>query len=215
LGGKPLLAYTTEAALRSKLERVVVSTEDPEIAKIAKECGVEVPFLRPPELASDEAPMVPVVKHTVDFLERAGFSPEVVAILPPTSPFRTERYINAGIDLLLTSDVDSVVGVCQVEPWCHPYYVYEMRPDGRLLEVIELPEKPHRSQELPKLYRLNDSLILSRRQYFENVRGTSPCFNPRSMKGLVMDRVSSITIDEEFDFLLAEFVMKSGLLLKR
>lgn len=191
---------------------MIVSTEDERIASITRDFGAEVPFQRPRELATDEAPSLSVLLHALRYLEeKERFFPDVVAFLQPTSPFRTSEHIDAGLDMLQKSDVDSIIGVCEVEPSLHPYYTYRRDEDGNLEEFIGIREKPLRSQELPKLYRLNDALFINRRRYFDAVDEHSPCFNPKSVKGLVMDRISSISIDDEFDFLLAEFVVKSGL----
>jgi CMP-N-acetylneuraminic acid synthetase len=206
-----LVGYTIEAALSSKLDRVIVSTEDETIASVARSFGAEVPFSRPRELANDTASSMSVLLHALRYLEKEKYLPDVVAFLQPTSPFRTFKHVNAGLELVQKSDVDSVVGVCEVEPDVHPYFVYQMGRDNRLEEVIKLRKKPLRSQDLPKLYSLNDALTISRRRYFNGTSEDSPCFNPKSMKGLVMDRISSVDINDEFDFLLAEFIFKSGL----
>lgn len=212
LGGKPLVAYTIEASLKSKIDRTIVSTEDKKIAAIAKKYGAEVPFLRPTELATDEASSLSVLLHTLSHLEKEEhYHPDVVAFLQPTSPFRTYKHINAGLEMLLASDVDSVIGVCEVEADSHPYWVYEKDEEGNLKELIRVKNKPLRRQEFPKLFRISDGLIITRRRYCNKVNECSPCFNPKSVKSLVMDRISSIGIDDEFDFRLAEFVIKAGL----
>lgn len=212
LGGKPLLSYTVEAAIKSRLDRTIVSTEDEKIAAVARKYGAETPFLRPKELATDEASSLSVLLHALHYLENEEqYYPDIVAFLQPTSPFRTHEHINEGLRTLLASDVDSVVGVCGVEADSHPYFVHERDEEGNLKELIEIRNKPLRRQELPELFRMSDGLVITRRRYFDNVGENSPCFNPKSMKGLVMDRISSIGIDDEFDFLLAEFVVKSGL----
>jgi len=212
LGGKPLLSYTVEAAFRSRLDRTIVSTENQKIAAIARKYGAEVPFLRPKELATDETSSLSVLLHALHYLEKEGnYRPDIVAFLQPTSPFRTYEHINAGLKMLLASDVDSVIGICEVEADSHPYFVYERDEEGNLKELIRIKDKPLRRQELPKFFRISDGLIITRRRYFNKVDESSPCFNPKSVMGLVMDRISSIGIDDEFDFLLAEFVIKSRL----
>ncbi|MEM2619603.1 MAG: acylneuraminate cytidylyltransferase family protein, partial [Candidatus Hadarchaeales archaeon] len=145
LGGKPLIAYTIEAALKSDIDRVIVSTEDERIAKVAIEHGAEVPFLRPKELAADDTPSISVLIHALKQLaEKEGYRPDVVAFLQPTSPFRTQEHINAGLELLSKSEVDSVVGVCEVDANSHPYFVYAMAQDNTLRELIEMDRKPLR-----------------------------------------------------------------------
>src|SRR5262245_25269040 len=87
--GRPLLAYTAEAALGSRrLTRVVLSTDDPEIARVGRQCGLEVPFLRPPELARDETPTIPVLQHAVRELEASDRRYDAVLVLQPTNPLR-------------------------------------------------------------------------------------------------------------------------------
>lgn len=212
LAGKPLIGYTIEAALDSKLDRVIVSTENDKIASVAREFGAEVPFLRPKELATDEASSLSVLLHTLSYLEKEEhYFPDVIVFLQPTSPFRTYKHINAGLEMRLASDVDSVIGICEVEADSHPYWVYEKDEEDNLKELIRIKNKPLRRQEFPKLFRISDGLILTRRRYFNKVNEYSPCFNSKRMKGLVMDRISSIGIDDEFDFCLAEFVIKVGL----
>jgi len=212
LGGKPLIAYTIEASLESDLDRTIVSTEDEEIAATARDYGAEVPFLRPKELATDEASSLSVVLHALQYLEKEErYRPDIIAFLQPTSPFRTYEQINAGLRMLGASDVDSVIGVCEVEADSHPYFVYKMDGKSNLEELIKVRNKPLRRQKLPKLFRISDGLIISRRRYFDKVEKNSPCFNPKSVKGLIMDRISSLGIDDNFDFLLAEFIVKYGL----
>lgn len=210
LGGKPLLSYMIRAALESKINRTIVSTEDEKIAAIAKEYGAEVPFMRPKELAADTASSLSVLLHALHYMEeKERYRPDAIAFLQPTAPFCTWRHINAAIEMLLSSDIDSVVGVCESE--FHPYFMYEMDRKNNLQEIIKMKDKPLRRQDVPPMYRLTDAPIISRRRYFDKVTERSPCFNPDSMKGLVMDRVSSIDINDELDFLFAEFVIKSGL----
>src|SRR5262245_13926725 len=101
LAGKPLLNYTAEAALSSqKLTRVILSTEDEEIAEVGRACGIEVPFLRPAELAQDTTPTLPVVQHALQFLEAMGSHFDAVCLLQPTNPFRRTVDIDNCIELL-------------------------------------------------------------------------------------------------------------------
>jgi CMP-N,N'-diacetyllegionaminic acid synthase len=210
LGGKPLLSYMIEAALKSKINRTIVSTEDKEIAAIAREWGAEVPFIRPKELATDTASSLSVLLHALRYVEeKERYSPDAIAFLQPTAPFCTWKRINAALEMLSSSDVDSVVGVCESE--FHPYFMYEMDRENNLREIIKVKDKPLRRQDVPPMFRLTDAPIISRRRYYDKVTARSPCFNPKSMKGLVMDRISAIDINDEFDFLLAEVVIKSGL----
>lgn len=211
LGGRPLISYTIEAALKSKINRTIVSTEDKEIAEIARECGAEVPFLRPKKLATDTASSLSVILHALNYLEKKErYYSDVIVFLQPTSPFRTYKHINEALEMFFSSDVDSVISVCETE--YHPYYMYWRKMNGKLEEFVKIKNKPLRRQDLPTIYRINDAIVITKREYFKKVRKNSPCFNPKSVKGYIMDRISSVDINDKFDFLLAEFIMKSGLL---
>src|SRR3989442_117894 len=101
--GRPLIAYACDSALKShSLGRVILSTDDQEIARVGRDFGVEVPFLRPPELAQDETPMVEVLRHCLGWMARMeNFAPDVLVVLQPTSPFRKSEHIDRAVELLL------------------------------------------------------------------------------------------------------------------
>ncbi len=115
LGGKPLIAYTVEAARASGvIDRLILSTDSEAIAEIGRSLGVEVPFMRPPELASDDAPMLPVVQHAVSQMEQSGWVADIVVLLQPTSPLRRPERIQQAVELLKSSDCSSVVSVTEI-----------------------------------------------------------------------------------------------------
>ena len=133
LAGRPLLDYTAEAALKARrLSRVILSTEDPEIAEIGRRCGLDVPFLRPPELARDDTPTLPVVQHALRWLEERGERFSAVCLLQPTSPLRTAEHIDACIELLEKDGADAVVTVLRVPPEHNPHWVFVRDGDGFL-----------------------------------------------------------------------------------
>src|SRR5262245_55196720 len=104
LCGQPLLFYTARAALASaKLSRVILSTDDPAIAEVGRECGLEVPFLRPPELAQDSTPMLPVAQHAIRWMEESGARFDALCLLQPTNPLRQTEDIDASIELFETT----------------------------------------------------------------------------------------------------------------
>ena len=132
LAGKPLIAWTIEAALHAGvLDAVVVSTDDEEIAAVAREAGAEVPFIRPPELAKDSTPGLDPVLHALDALP----SYDAVLLLQPTSPLRSPDDIRACLRLAAESVAASVVSVC--EPQAHPFWTYRLLEDGRLQPMFE------------------------------------------------------------------------------
>ena len=115
-GGKPLIVYTINKALKSQYKlRVIVSTDNKEIANIAKSAGAEVPFIRPPKLANDDTPGILPVLHAIRWMdEKEDYQPDVVICLQPTSPLRNSDDIDKALELITQKDVDSVVSVTPV-----------------------------------------------------------------------------------------------------
>ena len=140
LAGQPLLAYTCAVALGSRvLNRVVLSTDDAEIAEVGRQCGVEVPFLRPATLAQDGTPSIEVARHAVEyFRDNEHWTPDVVVLLQPTSPLRTSRHIDEAVDLMKESDADTVVSVVEVPHRFNPHSVMQLK-DGALVDFLPVP----------------------------------------------------------------------------
>lgn len=164
LGSKYLLQYTAEAALAARrLSRVVLSTEDQEIAEIGRRCGLETPFIRPAELAEDDTPMLPVVQHAVSWMERHGERFDAVCLLQPTNPLRRPEDIDACIELLETSKADAVVTVLPVPSEYNPHWVYFQDAEGLLrLSTGETDPIPRR-QELPPAFHREGSVYVTRK----------------------------------------------------
>ncbi|HEX2639627.1 MAG TPA: acylneuraminate cytidylyltransferase family protein, partial [Pyrinomonadaceae bacterium] len=121
LCGKPLLAYTAESALAAKrLTRVILTTEDPEIAAVGEKLGLDIPFMRPADLAHDNTPTLPVVVHAVETLEQMGETYDAVCLLQPTNPLRRPEEIDGCIDLLVRTGADSVFTVLRVPDTYNP-----------------------------------------------------------------------------------------------
>lgn len=203
LSGKPLIAHTIEAArVARSLQRIVVSTESPEIAEVGRQYGAEVPFLRPPELAGDETPTLPVLQHVLAKLEATeGCTPEIIVVLQPTSPLRRAEDIDRAVDLLERSGADSVVSLCAAEH--HPAWMKRLEGD-RVLPFLENAPEYTRRQDMPPVYRLNGAIYISRRRILmqENrILG-------QDTRGLVMDAESSVDIDTLFDLKLADLIMQ-------
>lgn len=194
LGGKPLIAWTIEAALRSNwLDEVVVSTEDTEIGRIATELGASVPFVRPLALADDATPGIEPVLHALT--ELPAF--DAVVLLQPTSPFRTTTDIDACIELALRSGAPAVVSVC--EATTHPYWTFRVGADDRLLPFIESPLVARR-QELPPAYALNGAIYYARTEWLHRHRA----FITTETLAYVMPDDRSLDIDTADDWRLAE-----------
>jgi CMP-N,N'-diacetyllegionaminic acid synthase len=207
LAGKPLLAYTCEASLNSRrLTRLVLNTDDPAIAAVGQECGVEAPFLRPASLAADETPILPVIQHTVEWLEvNEGFSAGLVVLLQPTSPFRKSTHIDAAVDLLLDSDADTLVSVQAVPHNFSPVSVMQLDDRGYLKPYLE-GDLILRRQDKPRVYARNGPAVLAVR------RGIIDAGHLYGEKVLPfeMDPVASLDIDDENDLRIAEALLRFG-----
>jgi len=209
LAGKPLIAYTIEEALKSKhVDRVIVSTDDKEIARVARRYGAEVPFLRPKSLATDTSPSLFVILHALRYLKKnEKYSPGIVVFLQPTSPFRKAKHIDAAIKKI--KDADAVMGACEVKQ--HPYFMM-CKKNGYLEPYLKLRNRPLRRQDVPKLYVTNSSVYVAKREYYDNVKGVAsvaPVFTGK-VKGVIMDEASSVDIDTLSDFMFAESLMRKG-----
>ncbi|HEX9660078.1 MAG TPA: acylneuraminate cytidylyltransferase family protein, partial [Rhodothermales bacterium] len=138
LCGRPLIAYTIGAGLSAtSVSRLVVSTEDEEIASVARSLGADVPFIRPATLATDTAQSLPVVQHAIQAVEEVEGTPyDVIVMLQPTTPLRTAGDIDSAVALLLESGADSVVSVVDVGGH-HPYRMKRIDDDGRLVNFVE------------------------------------------------------------------------------
>ncbi len=204
LAGKPLITYTIEAALQSQYRlRVVVSTEDEKIAEVAQAAGAEVPFLRPAELARDDTPTFPVIQHALQWLEQHDdYQPELVVLLQPTSPLRGSEHIDQALELILSSEADSVVSLCEAEH--SPYWMKKVDAEGRVSPFIVTEGEYTQRQALPKVYRLNGAIFVTRPEVImrENrLLGDDT-------RAYIMDQGDSIDIDTELDFKLAELLIK-------
>lgn len=203
LGGRPLLAYTCEAALGSRLDRVLLNTDDPEIAAAGQAYGVEVPFLRPAELAQDDTPILPVIQHTLHWLrEQEGFIPDAVALLQPTSPLRRAEDIDAALELLASSQADTVVSMVEVPHQFNPVSVMQQQEDGSLVPFLEGPQILRRQEKPRVLARNGPAVLVIRRETLESGR----LYGDRVLP-YIMGRADSLDIDEPLDLELAEFFL--------
>jgi CMP-N-acetylneuraminic acid synthetase len=201
LCGKPLLVYTAEAAMAStRLARVILSTDDPEIARIGRQCGLDVPFLRPEALAQDDSPTLPVVQHAVAELETQGEYFDAICLLQPTTPLRRPATIDACIELLEASGADAVVTIVPVPVEHNPHWVYFSRDDGSIfLSTGEAAPVPRR-QDLPPAFRREGSVYVTRRDVVMN-RDTM--FGTRLL-GYPVDPAASVDINSMDDWAAAE-----------
>ncbi|MDR4508767.1 MAG: acylneuraminate cytidylyltransferase family protein [Candidatus Brocadiaceae bacterium] len=208
LKGRPLIAYSIEAALKAKsVGRVFVSTDDEEISDIAMQYGAEVPFLRPAELARDDTPDTDVYIHFVEWLRTIkDFDSDILVLLRPTTPFKNAAIIDIVVEKLIGDErLTSVRTVSKVEGVFHPYWMFkqkdrEMKP---FIDGIDLG-RYYQRQLLPECYRLNgvvdalriDLLLKNKKIYGDHI-------------GFVeVNDYQAIDVDKEFDFELCEFFMQ-------
>lgn len=207
LCGRPLLAYTAEAALASRrLSRVILSTEDEEIAEVGRSCGLEIPFLRPIELARDETPMLPVAQHAVRSLEERGDHFDAICLLQPTNPLRSPDDIDACIELLEGSDADAIVTTLQVPNEYNPHWVY-FRDEQGCLHLSTGEDSPiPRRQELPPAFHREGSVYVTRR---ETLMERNSFYGARLL-GYEMAPNRSVNIDTPEDWLRAERLIRES-----
>lgn len=206
LNGMPLIEYSFKACKNSEyLDNVILSSDDNSIIDFAKEKGIEVPFVRPKELASDTATSFSVIKHAVEFMEAKGEIYDYIVTIQPTSPFRTSNDIDNAIKLLIEDNVaDSLVSVTEVE--YHPYWMKEIK-DGYIRSFMDIDEsKVTRRQELPELYKMNGAIFISSRSLI--TEGTA--ILGEKIKPYLMNAESSVDIDTIEDFEMAEYMLKRG-----
>lgn len=209
LAGKPLIAYTIETAQKCKmLDRTVVSTDDAEIADVAKEYGGDVPFMRPKELSLDTSSMVPALQHAVSAIEKnENVRVDVVVLLDPTSPFRKIENIEECIQKLERENVDSVVTICEVEH--NPYFVMMELDGDRLVPLIKSDKVITRRQDAPTVYRLNAAVYAVKRDVLMNADVSIITDNTMAV---IMPHEQSTHIDHEIDFEFAEYLIEKGVL---
>jgi len=189
-GGKPLIAWTIEAArLSRRIDRAVFSSDDARIIAVAREHGADVPFVRAARLGDDRAPMQDVV---LDAVERCpGY--EWIVLLQPTSPLRTAADIDGAIDRCVQMKAPSCVTVCAAHE--SPYWMYRMGRDGRL-EPLMGPDSPGNRQELPPVFVLNGAVYVARTDWLRREKN----FVTAETVAYEMPASRSLDIDTELDF---------------
>jgi len=209
LAGVPLLAYSIESGRSARLvDRVIVSTDDEEIAAIARRFGAEVPFMRPASLAEDLTPDLPVFQHALRWLAmHEQYEPDVIVQLRPTSPLRPPGCVDAAIELLLTDPLaDSVRGVVLASQ--NPYKMWRLQPDGALSPLLDTdgPEQYNRPrQELPPTYWQTGQVDAIR---VETIRDKASMSGDR-IKALLIDSAYTCDIDTPADWQRMEWTMKN------
>lgn len=199
LSGKPLIAYTIEAALQCRyIDNVMVSTDSDIYAAISRKYGAEVPFLRSAKNATDMTASIDVLLEVLDEYEKDGQSFESVVLLQPTSPLRTRTNLDEAFRLFYDQKADSVVSVCECE---HSPLWSNTLPDD--LNMFKFIKNYHRRQEQEKYYRLNGAIYISKVDVLRQIQS----FYGEKSYAYIMGRNESIDIDTEQDLELAEFLI--------
>ena len=208
LAGKPLIAYAIETALASELiNRVIVSTDDEEIAAVAQQYGAEVPFMRPAELAQDNSPEWLAWQHAIRMLEATEGEPkmDVFVCIPPTSPLRAVEDIDACIQMLLESDADLVITVKPAER--NPYYnMVVLDEEGYARLVIQPDRRIHQRQAAPLVYDMTTVAYAARPEFVLNANSM---FEGK-VKAVIVPAERALDIDTELDFKLVEFLLRQS-----
>jgi N-acylneuraminate cytidylyltransferase len=205
LGGKPLIAYTIEAARESGVfDRTILSTDDAAIADVARQLGCELPFVRPAELAADETKHLDVMVHAVGTMCDQGYVADAVMILQPTSPLRRAEDIRASVDLLASSGADSVVSVSAVPAHYNP--MRTLRLDDRGFATLFVTGAPvrtriNRRQDMPEAWTMNGAVYLFRTSV---ILAAEPSLYGDSTAAYVMPEPYGISIDDFADWEHAE-----------
>lgn len=207
LNGKPLIAYSIQTALNSKVfDRVVVSTDSRKIARVSKSLGAEVPFLRPPHLAQDQTPGISPILHALRWLEKKeAYHPDYVMCLQPTSPLRITEDIKKATRLARRKRADSVISVSPARQ--HPYWMKKIDKKGKCSDLIFLNRPLLRRQSLPPVYALNGSIYLARREVLLHHR----TWYTKRTYAYVMPYERSLDIDTPWDLYLADLILRDGL----
>ena len=224
LGGRPLIAHTCDAARGSRaLTRVIVSTDDDEVAGEALKLGIEVPFLRPQALAGDDTPMIDVLVDLLSTLAgRESYRPDAVVLLQPTSPFRRAGHIDAAVDAFLVSSADSVVSVVPVPHQFTPSSLMTLEGDRLVFPggpaafaeatapgdgpPLRGGPNPLRRQDKPQLFARNGPAVVVVRA---RVLLEQRALYGADTRALVMSREDSLDIDDAFDLELAELLLSA------
>lgn len=200
LAGKPLIAWTIDASLKSKyIDRTIVSTDCEEISKISKEHNAEV-IMRPKELATDTATSYDAVMHAIDHIN-AKF--DYIILLQPTSPLRTSKHIDEAIEILVEKNADAVISVSPMEH--SPLWANTLPINGSMTNFMKEELKNRRSQDLPEYYRLNGAIYICNTSKLKEAKSF---FISENIYSYIMNYENSIDIDNNIDFELAQILIR-------
>ena len=208
LKGKTLVEIAIQSAKKSKLlSKVIFSTEDKEIYKIAKKAGAYLPFIRPKKLADDSSSVTSVIKHSIEWLEKnKNWNVDIIVILQPTTPFRKAKHIDGVIRLLLKSKSQAAMSI--TDPAYPPHWMVQMDKNHKLKTIIKGGNKYKRRQEIPKSYQPAGLVYEMTKSFLYRIKGVLPTGDTR---GYYVTSDESINIDHYSQYLLSKSLSKKYL----
>lgn len=211
LAGKPLVWHMFKKAQACKLiDRIVCCTDNEEIAQVARDAHVEVPFMRPAELAEDRVSLITVTQYVMFELDKQGYQADIVVQLAPTSPFIKSQRIDESIRLVMAADCECAVSLKRIEHE-HPYRARRLRENNNFENFIQdiNVEAFHSRQDLPTLYCTTGGIYTRKRHLLEQYNGTDFAMG-KKRKGIVLSDIEAVNIDRIIDFQFAEFLLEKG-----
>ena len=209
LCGKPLIAYTIDAARGSRyLTRTILTSDSEEIIGVARKYGVEAPFVRPKDLALDDTPALPVIQHAVRCLEeKENYRPDYIVLLQPTSPLRTSKHIDEALEKLIDSGADSIVSVVKVPHNCNPYSVMRLE-NNYLKSFVAYDETNNIRQQKPVFFARNGAAVYA--FTYECLIKKNSIYGEKIL-AYEMTRKESIDIDDFLDLKICEMIMQESI----
>jgi len=205
LSGKPLIEYTTQVALQSKLlTKVLVSSDDDKIIEVAKNTGVEVPFKRPSNLSEDATPTLPVIKHALAYYKNIGEEFDAICLLQVTSQFRTVDFLDNALQKFINEGADSLVSVQKVPHEYNPHWTFELNEEGNLKIATGEEKIISRRQELQIAYHRDGSIYITKTNVIEKQNS----LYGKSIAYIESDKDLYVNIDTMEDWGKAELLLK-------
>lgn len=205
LQGKPLLAYTFESAKESLLlSKIILSSDDQEIIRVASEIGLEAPFVRPSILSTDSSPTLPVILHALDFLEDIGEYYDAVCLLQTTNPFRRKGLIDESIRVFSETRADALISVLPVPHEFNPHWVFEPKSNGLLSIATGESQIISRRQDLPPAYFRDGAIYLTKTSVLKEKKS----LYGESLAFIVGDAERYVNLDTPKDWAHAEVLYK-------
>ena len=199
--GKPMIQYSFDVAKKSKINKIIVTTDDKKIAKFAESQGIDVPFVRPKKLSNDSTKTFDVIKHSLDYLiKKQDYTPEIVIILQPTSPLRTSNIIDNSINLLKQCNATSVISVSKIKTHPSSSFFY----NKKFLEPFRKDfKKFDRRQQYTPLYFPTVAIYTT---WYKTIKKYNTIYGPKIIP-IITDQKNSIDIDTKFDMFIAEMTL--------